>query len=120
MAVVLAVVSWGVLLLLVLPLVLIGAALAAASVSIARSSVRITAEGVTVRNYPQPPTTVPLDRVAGFEPQVATGTMTIVRPHTAVLVLTDGTRIPVRRLSEPEAGRGVDAFNARVRQLRRG
>ena len=40
-------------------------------------------------------------------------------PATAVLVLTDGSRLPVRSLSDPDAGVGVDALNARVAALRR-
>jgi hypothetical protein len=37
-----------------------------------------------------------------------------------VLVLTDGSRLPVRKLAAPEAGTGIDALNNRVKSLRRG
>ena len=44
--------------------------------------------------------------------------MTFVRPDTATLVLTDGTRIVVRNPTDPEAGRGADALNDRLAALR--
>lgn len=109
-----------VIVLVLLPLLLLAAAAAAALLSVHRSSLRITAAGVEIRNYRKPPKLVPLAQVARFEPAVPVGNFTSVRPATAVLVLTDGTRLAVRSLSEPEAGTGIDALNARVEALRHG
>lgn len=105
-------------LLVLLPLALIALAAGAAWVSVARSDLHITADGVTVHNAGTEATTVPLDRVACFEPVAPVGFMTFVRPATAALVLTDGTRITVRRPVDEVAGAGVDALNARLGQLR--
>ena len=55
-----------------------------------------------------------------FEEAQAVGNFSSLRPATAVLVLVDGTRLPVRSLSDPDAGAGVEALNARVRALRPG
>ena len=41
-----------------------------------------------------------------------------MRPATAVLLLTDGSRIPARAIAEPEAGYGIEALNRRVAALR--
>jgi hypothetical protein len=106
-------------LLVLLPLVLIALAAGAAWVSVARSTLRITADGVTVHNAGMDETTVPLARVVGFEAVTPGGFMTFVRPATATLVLTDGTRLVVRRPVDPDAGAGVDALNERLAQLRR-
>src|SRR5215470_4536810 len=97
-----------------IPVVLVGAA----ALSVARSSLRITSDGVEIRNYRQPEQVVPLARVDHFEPTPSVGNFSFLRPPTAALVLIDGSRIPVRRISDPEAGRGVDALNARVEELR--
>jgi hypothetical protein len=105
--------------LLGIPLILIGGAAIAAAVSVRRSWLRITADGVEIRNYPQPPRLIPLTQVDRFEPTPPAGNLSSVRPKTAVLVLSDGTRIPVRRLDAPDAGYGVDALNARIAALRR-
>src|SRR5262245_27792916 len=101
-----------------IPVVLVGAAAIAAALSVARSSLRITSEGVEIHNYRQPEQVVPLARVDHFEPTPSVGNFSFLRPPTAALVLIDGSRIPVRRISDPEAGRGVDALNARVEELR--
>jgi hypothetical protein len=106
--------------LVLLPVVLLAAAAIAAVVSVRRSSLRITEAGITFRNYPQPNRTIPLDQVARFEAPVLTGNFPSVRPTTGVLVLTDGSRFAVRSLSDPEAGVGIQALNARVESLRRG
>lgn len=106
--------------LVVLPLLVVGLAALAATVTVTGSRLELTQAGVLVRNYPQPAVTYPLDRVVRFEPVAATGTMTFVRPRTAVLVLADGTRVPVRRPRADGAGIGVPALNARLEQLRAG
>ena len=105
--------------LVLLPVAFLAAAAVAAMVSVRRSSLRITATGVEFRNYPQPEKTVPLELVARFEPTAPSGNLPSVRPATGVLVLTDGSRLPIRCISEPEAGHGIDALNARVELLRR-
>ncbi|MBK5288383.1 MAG: hypothetical protein JJE46_07945 [Acidimicrobiia bacterium] len=105
-------------LVLVLPVVIVVAAAVAAFVSVRNSSLRITAAGVEIRNYPQAPTTVPLQRVKHFEPTPSVGNFSGLRPTTGVLVLTDGTRMVVRKLSDPDAGTGIDALNARIASLR--
>lgn len=105
--------------LVLLPIVVLGAAAVAAFVSVRRSTLRITADGVEYRNYPQAPRVVPLAQVRRFEDAEAVGNFSSLRPATAVLVLTDGSRLAVRSLSDPEAGHGVDALNARVHALRR-
>jgi hypothetical protein len=102
-----------------MPLVVIGVAALAAIVSVRGSSLRITSEGVEVRNYPQTPRLVPLSEVEHFEATARAGNFASLRPATAVLVLTDGSRLPVRRIEAPDAGYGVDALNARIGQLRR-
>jgi hypothetical protein len=104
--------------LVLLPVVILAAAAIAALVSVRRSSLRITAAGITFRNYPQPERTIPLAQVVRFEPPVLTGNFPSVRPQTGVLVLTDGSRLAVRSLADPEAGIGIEALNARVDALR--
>ena len=49
---------------------------------------------------------------------IASGNLASTRPKTAVLVLADGTRLPVRSLTEPDAGYGVEALNARLETVR--
>jgi hypothetical protein len=104
---------------LVLPFILIGIAAVVSRVFVSRSSLRITGEGVEVHNYPQAARLIPLARVKNFEATPRTGNFKSLRPDTAVLVLFDGSRIPVRTLFAPDAGHGVDALNQRVEALRR-
>ena len=106
--------------LVVLPVAFLAAAAVAAMVSVRRSSIRITADGVAFRNYPQPERSIPLDQVRRFEAEVPTGNFPSVRPRTGVLVLTDGSRLAVRSITDPDAGHGVDALNHRVELLRGG
>jgi len=101
-----------------MPLVVIGIVAIAAIVSVRCSSLQITGTGVEVRNYPQAPKLVPLSEVERFETTARSGNFASIRPATAVLVLTDGTRLPVRRIEARDAGYGVEALNARVTQLR--
>ncbi len=104
--------------LVLLPVLVLVVVAVVALVSVGRSSLRITTAGVEFRNYPQPPRAIPLAEVARFEDAVATGNLPSVKPHTGVLVLTDGTRLPVRSLRDPEAGIGIAALNARLDALR--
>jgi hypothetical protein len=103
-----------------IPLILIGVVALMAAISISRSSVRITSDGVQINNYRQPPRTVPLAQADHFEAPEPVGYMQFLRPPTAVLVCTDGRRLTVRSITEVEAGRGVPALNARLTQLRDG
>ncbi len=104
--------------LVLLPVLFVALAAVAALTSVRRSSLRITATSVEFRNYPQPEKTVPLELVARFEATVPSGNLTSMRPATGVLVLTDGSRLPIRCISDPEAGVGIDALNARIESLR--
>lgn len=101
-----------------LPLVLIATAAVLAFVFVRSSWVHITAAGVEIRNYPSAPVVVPLDRVDRFVDTERSGNLKSIRPATAALVLTDGSRVPVRALHERGGAVGVDAMNARVAQLR--
>ncbi len=103
---------------LLIPVAFIAAAALAAFVSVRRSSLRITAAGVEIRNYPQPPRLIPLAQVGHFEATPRAGNFKSLRPDTAVLVLVDGARVPVRTLTAPDAGYGIEALNARVRSIR--
>ena len=106
--------------LLVFPLVLLGGAALAAFTFVRMSTLRITADAVEIRNYPQAPKVIPLARVDRFVPAERVGNFSSLRPATAVLLLTDGTRVPARALSEPHAGYGIDALNQRLATLRTG
>jgi hypothetical protein len=101
-----------------MPFVIIAVAALAAIVSVRCSSLAITSTGVEIRNYPQAPKLIPLSRVERFEETVRSGNFSSLRPATAVLVLTDGSRVPVRRIQADDAGYGVEALNARISQLR--
>jgi hypothetical protein len=103
---------------LLLPFVLIGAAAVLSRVFVSRSSLAITTGGVEVRNYPQAPRLIPLPQVKNFEATPRSGNFKRLRPETAVLVLADGSRVPVRTLYAPDAGHGVDALNQRLETLR--
>ncbi|MDQ1433863.1 MAG: hypothetical protein QOF59_679 [Actinomycetota bacterium] len=105
---------------LLFPFLLVVAAAIAAVVVVLRSSLLITSAGVEVHNFPQPPRVFPLAQVGHFEPAPRVGNFSGIRPATAVLVLTDGTRVPVRKISASDAGRGVDALNQRLESLRTG
>ncbi|MGZ4677409.1 MAG: hypothetical protein ACXVJ7_17305 [Acidimicrobiia bacterium] len=105
--------------LIVVPAALIAAAAVLAFVSVARSSLRITSAGVEIHNHRQEPEHFPLARVDRFEPTPPVGFLSSLQPRTAVLVLTDGTRHVVRSVSDPDAGSGIPALNARLDALRR-
>lgn len=107
-------------LVLLLPFIFVGIAAIAAVVSVRRSSLRITNDGVEIRNYPQAAKLIPLVRVEHFEATTRSGNFSSLRPATAVLVLTDGSRVPVRTISSPDAGHGIDALNNRLEALRHG
>ena len=104
--------------LLLFPLVLLGGAALAAFAFVRMSTLRITTDGVEIRNYPQRPLVIPLAQVDRFVPAERVGNFASLRPTTAVLLLTDGSRVPTRALGEPEAGYGVDALNERLATLR--
>ena len=106
--------------LVLIPAVLIGAAAVAAVVSVRCSSLRITSAGVEIRNYPQAPKLIPLAQVERFEATTPFGNFSRIRPETGVLVLSDGSRLPARRIAAPGAGNGIDGLNQRVQSLRRG
>jgi hypothetical protein len=105
---------------LLLPVALVFAAALAAIAVVWRSSLRITSAGVEIHNYPQAPMLIPLAQVRQFEATPRVGNFASLRPATAVLVLTDGARMPVRSISAPDAGKGIDALNQRVESLRNG
>jgi hypothetical protein len=100
------------------PIALAVLAAIVAVVVVRMSTLRITSEGVEIRNYPQPAKVIPLPQVTHFEATPRGGNMSSIRPSTAVLVLVDGTRVPVRTVTAPDAGKGVDALNRRVEALR--
>ena len=106
--------------LVLLPVILIGSAGLASFASVTFSSLRITTAGVEFRNYPQASRVIPLDRVDHFIPAERVGTFSFLRPPTAVLLLTDGSRVTVRSMTEPEAGYGIEALNDRLAALHPG
>ena len=103
---------------LVAPVALVVVVALLAFVFVRRSTLQITSAGVEIRNYPQPPKLIPLPQVGHFEATPRHGNLASARPATAVLVLTDGSRLPVRKISAPDAGTGVDALNRRIESLR--
>ena len=105
---------------LLFPVALVVAVAVAAAVVVWRSSLRITSAGVEIHNYPQSPKLIPLAQVRYFEATPRVGNFASLRPATAVLVLTDGSRVAVRSVAAPEAGIGIDALNRRVESLRAG
>jgi hypothetical protein len=105
--------------LVLLPFVLLAVVAIVAVRTVRRSSIHITETGVEYRNYPDPVRVVPLAAVAHFDEPTRVGFLASVRPGTAVLVLTDGTRVPLRCNTDPAAGVGVDALNDRLERVRR-
>ena len=105
---------------LLAPVALVVAAALAAGLVVWRSSLRITSAGVEIHNFPQSPRLIPLAQVGHFEAMPRVGNFASLRPATAVLVLTDGSRVAVRSVAAPEAGIGIDALNRRVESLRAG
>lgn len=108
-----------ILVLVVLPLALIAAAAIAARISVRKSRLRITAEGIEIHNHRQAPRVVALGDVEHFEATEPTGAFSSVRPRTGVLLVRDGTRLAVRSLHDVESGAfGINALNDRLEQLR--
>jgi hypothetical protein len=105
---------------LVAPIVLVVVVAIVAFVFVGRSSLHITSAGVEIRNYPQSPMLIPLEQVREFEATPRAGNFKSARHNTAVLVLSDGSRLPVRKVAAPDAGIGVDALNRRIESLRGG
>jgi hypothetical protein len=103
---------------LLLPFGLVAVAALAAAVAVQRSTLHVTSAGVEIRDYPQPARFIPLAQVGHFEATPRAGNFARIRPAAAVLVLVDGSRLPVRRVTAPDAGHGVDALNRRVEALR--
>jgi hypothetical protein len=104
--------------LVLLPVILIGSAMVASFLFVRLSTLRITTAGIEIRNYPQAARLVPLAQADHFVAAARVGAFSFLRPPTAVLILTDATRVPVRCIGEPEAGYGVEALNARLEALR--
>ena len=92
--------------LVVFPLVLIVAAALASFLFVRLSTLRITNDGVEIRNYPQTPKTIPLAEVDRFVPAERVGMFSGLRPATAVLVLTNGTAVPVVPSANPRPATG--------------
>ena len=103
---------------LLLPFIIAGVVAVIAVTFTRLSTLRITSDGVELRNYPQAARLVPLDQVGQFEETPKVGNFAFLRPKTAALVLKDGTRVPVRTVASPDAGIGVEALNARLAKLR--
>jgi hypothetical protein len=103
---------------LLLPVGLVFVVALLAAVVVRRSTLHVTSAGVEIRNYPQAPKVIPLALVDHFEVTPRAGNFAGLRPATAVLLLTDGSRVPVRKVAAPDAGHGVDALNRRVESLR--
>jgi hypothetical protein len=106
-------------LVLLLPFVFVVVAAIAAFLTVRLSTLRISTTGVEFRNYPQAAKAIPLERVDHFEATTAAGNFKSLRPKTATLVLTDGSRLPVRTIASPDAGYGVEALNKRLDALRK-
>ena len=106
--------------LLLLPVLLIAAAAVASIVFVRLSTLRVSADGVEIRNFPQDTRVVPLEQVDRFVETERSGGLGFLRPATATLLLVDGTRVPVRSLRERDGAYGVDELNARLARLRGG
>ena len=107
-------------LVLLLPFVFVVVAAIVAFLSVRLSTLRITSAGVEFRNYPQAAKVIPLARVDHFEAMIAAGNFKSLRPKTVTLVLTDGSRLPVRTIASPDAGYGVEALNKRLDAVQKG
>ncbi len=108
-----------VVLILLLPFILVIAAAVVAIATTRLSTLRISTDGVEIRNYPQAAKTIPLASVDHFEATPRVGNFSSLRPATAVPVRTDGTRLSARSVSAPDAGYGVDALNQRIAVLQK-
>jgi hypothetical protein len=100
------------------PVILIASAALVSLVFVRLSTLRITSAGVEYRNYPQETKVVPLAHVDRFVAAERVGAFAFLRPATAVLLLTDGSRAAVRALGEPGSGYGIEALNHRLAALR--
>jgi hypothetical protein len=61
---------------------------------------------------------IPLRDAERFVESERVGWVQHVRPATALLVLSDGTRVPVHKLRDCSGAYGVDALNDRLAALR--
>jgi hypothetical protein len=106
--------------LVLLPVILIGSAGLASFASVTFSTLTITKAGVEFRNYPQASRVIPLESADHFVAAERPGAFAFLRPPTAVLVLTDGSRVTVRCMTDPHAGQGIEALNRRLATLHPG
>jgi hypothetical protein len=106
--------------LFVFPVVLIGTAAVLSFTVVRLSTLSVTSAGITFRNFPQPPRDVPLEQVDRFVAAEPFGFFAFLRPATAVLLLRDGSRLPVRTIREAHGPYGVDALNLRLAEVRSG
>jgi hypothetical protein len=104
--------------LLLFPVILVVGVAVVAFVSVSMSTLCLTDAGVELRNFPQEQRVIPLHEAQRFVETERVGWIAHVRPPTAALVLTDGTRVPVRKLRDCSGAFGVDALNERLAALR--
>lgn len=83
------------------------------------SSLDITGDGVVVRNFPCRARIVPLSAVDRFDEAGRIRAWYEVREVRAMLLLTDGSRVRIRSLRDPESGGGVAMLNNQLASLRR-
>jgi hypothetical protein len=102
------------------PVILVAAAAVVSFTFVRLSTLSVTNVGVAFRNFPQPEREIPLEHVDRFVPAERVGFLASVRPETAVLLLRDGSRVPVRSIREQHGVTGVDAVNLRLAQVRSG
>jgi hypothetical protein len=102
-----------------LPLAVVAIALGGPIWASKLSSMNIEADGVVVRNFPHRTRRVPLFKIDRFDQLGREGAWSPVRFVRAYLLLTDGSRMIIRRCSDPEVGTGVTALNNRLEDMRR-
>ncbi len=82
------------------------------------SSLVIDADGVAIRNWPRSVRRVPLSAVDRFDQEARDRGWNQVRRVSAVLLLKDGSELPVRSLGDPEDHHGLAALNNRLNAVR--
>ena len=83
------------------------------------SALNFTADGVEVRNFPGRTRRIPLAAIDRFDQATREGARARVPFGEALLLLTDGSRLKVRRLGDPDLGTGVTGLNNRLEHMRR-